>query len=63
MAPSNMASSINTQRARSYVFRLPLFTRAIMVVVSVLAILSLLPLWDIQRWGSLIPSKVSVFNG
>ena len=62
MAPNN-ATSFNTLRARAYVFRLPLFTRAIVSAIAALAVLSLLPIWDLQRWGALIPSQVSLFNG
>lgn len=53
----------STVRARSYVFRLPLFTRAIVVVISIFWILTLPGLWDVQEWGALVPDKVSFTSG
>ncbi|GAB0131853.1 Putative rhomboid protease [Epichloe bromicola] len=46
-------------RARSYVFRLPLFTRAIILLIAVFWILSFPSLWNIQLWGSLIPDEIT----
>ncbi|KAJ2982959.1 hypothetical protein NQ176_g1043 [Zarea fungicola] len=51
----------STARARSYVFRLPLFTRAIALVIILVSLLSLPEFWDLQAWGSLVPDKVSLF--
>ncbi|TQV98335.1 hypothetical protein IF1G_02415 [Cordyceps javanica] len=53
----------STAKARTYILRLPLFTRALVLVIFLLALLSLPGFWDIQAWGSLIPSKVSLFAG
>ncbi|KAG8424241.1 putative rhomboid protease [Metarhizium acridum] len=49
----------STLRARSYIFRLPLFTRAIIIAILVFWILSIPSLWDLHQWGSLIPDKVT----
>ncbi|KAL3955902.1 hypothetical protein ACCO45_008748 [Purpureocillium lilacinum] len=46
-------------RARSYVLRLPLFTRAIAVIILFFWLLSLPSIWDVSSWGALIPDKVS----
>ncbi|KAM3550784.1 hypothetical protein MY1884_008064 [Beauveria asiatica] len=51
----------STVKARSYIYRLPLFTRAIVLIIFVFSLLSLPGIWDIQAWGSLIPSEISLF--
>lgn len=50
-------------KAQSYLLRLPLFTRAIVLIILLLSLLSLPGFWDVQAWGSLVPSKVSLFAG
>lgn len=59
MATPNV-SSFSTVRARSYVFRLPLFTRAIMLVMALFWLLELQSVWDIKEWGALIPDKTGI---
>lgn len=49
--------------ARSYLVRLPLFTRAIILIIALVWTLSIPKLWDLQAWGALIPDKVSLFSG
>ncbi|EGX96539.1 Peptidase S54, rhomboid [Cordyceps militaris CM01] len=51
----------NTVKAKGYLLRLPLFTRAIVFIIFFLSLLSLPGFWDVQAWGSLVPSKVSLF--
>ncbi|KAH8718024.1 Rhomboid protein 2 [Beauveria bassiana] len=51
----------STVKARSYIYRLPLFTRAIILIIFVFSLLSLPGIWDVQAWGSLIPSEISLF--
>lgn len=53
----------STLRARSYIFRLPLFTRAIIIAILVFWILSIPSLWDLHQWGALIPDKVTFATG
>ncbi|KAH0493325.1 hypothetical protein MKX07_006862 [Trichoderma sp. CBMAI-0711] len=53
----------NTLRARSYVLRLPLFTRAILLSIAAFWLLSLPGYWDVRLWGSLIPDKISFATG
>ncbi|CEJ82869.1 Putative Rhomboid family protein [[Torrubiella] hemipterigena] len=48
--------------ARSYLVRLPLFTRAIILIIALVWTLSIPKLWDLQAWGALIPDKVSLFS-
>ncbi|KAI1399742.1 hypothetical protein F4819DRAFT_463967 [Hypoxylon fuscum] len=47
----------NTLRARSYVFRLPLFTRAMLVAMTVFMLLGLQSAWDVRQWGGLVPNE------
>ncbi|KAK5993127.1 Rhomboid-type serine protease 2 [Cladobotryum mycophilum] len=54
---------INTLRARSYVIRLPLFTRAIILAIICFWLASLPGIWDVRQWGSLIPDKISIATG
>ncbi|KND90777.1 Rhomboid protein 2 [Tolypocladium ophioglossoides CBS 100239] len=49
----------STLRARSYIFRLPLFTRAIILIIVLFWALTLPSVWDVRRWGALIPDQVS----
>lgn len=45
---------------RSYVFRLPLFTRGIIFVIVALHFASLQSVWDVQQWGALIPDEIGL---
>jgi GPI-anchor transamidase subunit GAA1 len=47
-------------RARSYIFRLPLFTRCIILVIVLLWLVSLQSAWDVQQWGALIPKEIGL---
>ncbi|CAJ2508827.1 Uu.00g138530.m01.CDS01 [Anthostomella pinea] len=47
-------------RARSYVFRVPLFTRAMVVIMVAFWLASLQSVWDLQQWGSLIPNEINI---
>jgi glycosylphosphatidylinositol transamidase len=47
-------------RLRSYVLRLPLFTRAIILVIIVLWIAGMQTAWDIRQWGALIPKEIGI---
>ena len=58
MAPNT--ASISTLRARSYMSRIPLFTRFVAVLIIVLYIFSLQSYWDILEWGSLKPAAMSL---
>jgi membrane associated rhomboid family serine protease len=51
--------SFSTLRARSYIFRLPLFTRGIIAVLALLWVLSVQSIWNVRAWGALIPDQVS----
>ncbi|KAI1412697.1 hypothetical protein F5Y13DRAFT_162510 [Hypoxylon sp. FL1857] len=48
----------STLRARSYVFRLPLFTRAMILVMTAFWLAGLQSAWDVRQWGALIPNEL-----
>ena len=50
--------SVNPARLRSYLFRLPLFTRVTLVLILVTSIAELQSAWDVMKWGALIPQEV-----
>ncbi|KAF9870404.1 hypothetical protein CkaCkLH20_12071 [Colletotrichum karsti] len=57
-----MASNVttfSTLRARSYIFRLPLFTRIVVVAIVAAWAASLQSTWDVKDWGALIPDQLS----
>ncbi|KAI8627502.1 Gaa1-like protein [Xylariaceae sp. FL1651] len=52
--------SFSAVRARSYLFRLPLFTRAMLAVMVAFWLAGLQSVWDIQQWGALIPAELGI---
>ena len=48
------------RRLRSYLLRLPLFTRIILLVIIVFGILELQSAWNVAQWGALIPKEVNL---
>ncbi|KAH6989447.1 rhomboid family protein [Ilyonectria robusta] len=52
--------SFNTVRARSYVSRLPLFTRIIVVIIFAFWAAGFQSVLDLQKWGALIPDQISI---
>jgi membrane associated rhomboid family serine protease len=61
MPPST--TTFNSWRLRSYLLRLPLFTRIVLVVIILAEIIGFQTVWDIRQWGALIPDQLSIFNG
>lgn len=54
------STAFNPARStRSYLARLPLFTRVVASLIVALYLLDWLPFWDLRAWGGLIPSKLS----
>jgi glycosylphosphatidylinositol transamidase len=45
---------------RSYIFRLPLFTRSIILIIVALWVVSNQSIWDVQQWGALIPQEIGL---
>jgi glycosylphosphatidylinositol transamidase len=58
MAPS--LPQFSAARMRSYIFRLPLFTRSIIFVIIAFWLLNLQSVWDVQAWGALIPKEIGI---
>ncbi|KAI2634559.1 rhomboid family protein [Xylaria nigripes] len=52
--------SLNAQRARSYLIRLPLFTRAMLVIMIAFGLAGLQSTWDLRQWGALIPDELGI---
>lgn len=54
--------SFSAGRAKSYVYRLPLFTRLIILILvgTWAAGVVLGAKWDIQAWGALVPDEVGL---
>jgi len=66
MASSTASSSslplpvFNPARLRSYLLRLPLFTRGCILAVLVFWIVELQTVWSVTQWGSLIPKEIGL---
>jgi GPI-anchor transamidase subunit GAA1 len=51
---------ISPTRIRSYLFRLPLFTRLILLAIIAFWLLELQTVWSVTKWGWLQPSEVNL---
>ncbi|KAL8656611.1 MAG: hypothetical protein Q9210_000149 [Variospora velana] len=58
MAPT--LPSLDIRRLRSYVLRLPLFTRMILILIAIFWILELQQVWNVVQWGALIPKEINL---
>lgn len=58
MAPT--LPQFSPARVRSYIFRLPLFTRIIILLILIFWLLELQSAWNIVQWGALVPAKVNL---
>ena len=58
MAPT--LPQFNPARIRSYIFRLPFFTRIVLTFIVLFSILELQSVWDVIRWGALIPAEINL---
>lgn len=54
---------ISPSRIRSYLLRLPLFTRLTALLIVAFYLLEFQSIWPIITWGSLIPSRIGLFSG
>ncbi|KAF4203918.1 hypothetical protein CNMCM8927_008065 [Aspergillus lentulus] len=50
----------NPTRVRSYVLRLPLFTRLVLLVIVAFWLLELQTIWSVVQWGSLTPNEIGI---
>ena len=58
MAPN--VTGFSAMRARSYIFRLPIFTRAIVLIIALVWLVGVQSLWDEREWGALVPDKIGI---
>lgn len=58
MAPT--LPSFSPARLRSYLFRLPLFTRVVLLLIVIFWILELQSVWDVVQWGALYPNEINL---
>ena len=58
MAPT--LPQLNPAKFQKYIFRLPLFTRTILLLIIAFWILELQSAWDVAKWGALIPNEVNL---
>lgn len=55
-------ANFSAVRARSYVYRLPLFTRLLLflIVAAWVATVALGDKFDVKAWGALVPEEVGI---
>ena len=58
MAPT--LPQFNPARIQKYVFRLPLFTRIILLLIAMFWIVELQSAWNVKAWGALVPLEVNL---
>lgn len=60
--PVVIPANFSAVRARSYVYRLPLFTRILLflIVAAWVAKVVLLDAFDVIAWGALVPEEVGI---
>lgn len=58
MAPT--LPSFHPARLRSYIFRLPLFTRIVVLLIVIFWVLELQSAWNVVQWGALIPNEINL---
>ncbi|ODH47592.1 rhomboid protein 2 [Paracoccidioides brasiliensis] len=57
MANSLPPLPFNPARFRSYILRLPLFTRVVLLIIGIVWVLEIQTIWNVVQWGALIPSE------
>lgn len=50
----------NPSRLRSYILRIPLFTRLVLLAIVAFGVLELQTLWSVVEWGSLTPNEIGL---
>ena len=58
MAPS--IPGFHPAKLRSYIFRLPFFTRVILLFIIIFWALELQSAWNVAQWGALVPVEVNL---
>ena len=57
---ASFLSQLRPARFQKYIFRLPLFTRIVLLLIMVFWVLELQTAWDVASWGALIPKEVNL---
>lgn len=52
--------SFDPRRLRSYILRLPLFTRIVLLLIVIFWLLEFQSVWNIIQWGALIPQEINI---
>lgn len=50
----------NPGRIRTYILRLPLFTRLVLLVILAFWLLEFQTMWSVVQWGALIPEEINL---
>ncbi|KAJ5871282.1 uncharacterized protein N7529_003635 [Penicillium soppii] len=50
----------NPARIRTYLLRLPLFTRLVLLIILAFWLLELQTIWSVVQWGALIPEEINL---
>lgn len=50
----------NPSRVRTYLTRLPLFTRLVLLAIIAFWLLELQTIWSVVQWGSLTPDEINL---
>jgi len=50
----------NPIRLRSYILRLPLFTRVTLLIIFAFWLLELQTVWSVVNWGALVPNEIGI---
>lgn len=53
-------TGFSTARVRSYVLRLPLFTRAVLAAIVLFWTVGVQRWWDVRAWGALVPEEMGL---
>lgn len=57
-----IALPFSPARAGTYIRRIPLFTRVVLLLIGLCALLRLQHVFDVVRWGALIPNEVGLMT-
>lgn len=62
MATPAIQINFSAARARSYIFRLPLFTRLLLLIIVAVWIATVVlgDSFDVKAWGALVPDEVGI---
>jgi len=50
----------NPGRVRTYLVRLPLFTRLVLLIILAFWLLELQTIWSVVQWGALSPEEINL---